>query len=286
MKIRKFFALLLTLIMVLTLIPVEALATENSSSPDELVGADLFEAPDPEAEYEAPPADQAEAAAYAGDDEIDDVIAAADDFDVIAADDAADAEDTEAEAAAPGEDLIADETPEADEAIESLDDISADTLEDPEAQEETLPAVSMPAQSFTGRTDDIIVKVQADEGAFPEGTTMGVYSLEDQEKLDAVAEVVNDATEKEVVTMVAVDIVFTNAAGEKIEPAKEIRVSFETDKLEEAESYSIVHVQEDEQTSELTAEVLDDEKIEGEGRHLSAMPFLYMSFSASSKCTE
>lgn len=275
MKIRKFFALLLTLIMVLTLIPVEALATENSSSTDELVGPDLFETPDPEAEYEAPPADQAEAAAYAGDDEIDDVTAAADDFDVIAADDAAGAEsteaadtaaedDTDAEAAAPGEDLIADETLEADETIESLDDISADTLEDPEAQEETLPAVSMPAQSFTGRTDDIIVKVQADEGAFPEGTTMGVYSLEDQEKLDAVAEVVNDATEKEVVTMVAVDIVFTNATGEKIEPAKEIRVSFETDKLEEAESYSIVHVQEDEQTSELTAEVLDDEKIEGE----------------------
>lgn len=268
MKIRKFFALLLTLIMVLTLIPVEALATENSSSPDELVGADLFEEPDetldPEAEYEALPADQADAAAYAGDDEIEDVTAAAEDFDVISADDAADAEDTEAEAAAPGEDIIADEALETDEAIESLDDISADTLEAPEAQEETLPAVSMPAQSFTGRTDDIIVKVQADEGAFPEGTTMGVYSLEDQEKLDAVAEVVNDATEKEVVTMVAVDIVFTNAAGEKIEPAKEIRVSFETDKLEEAESYSIVHVQEDEQTSELTAEVLDDEKIEGE----------------------
>jgi len=120
------------------------------------------------------------------------------------------------------------------------------TGEDPaeEAAEETI-GVSMPAQSFTGETDGVIVSVEAPEGAFPEGTTMVVSQVEmDDDTLSNVTDAVESSGEKKVVTAQAVDISFFDAEGTLIEPKLPIRVSMKSALVSESENVALVHLTE------------------------------------------
>ena len=96
------------------------------------------------------------------------------------------------------------------------------TVTDDETGSETVEeeALSYPAQSFDGLVGGIFVIVDADEGAFPEGTTMEVKAVDSAEIMDAVT----DAVEKEVVRVQAVDITFRDADGNEIEPKIPVRV--------------------------------------------------------------
>ena len=84
-------------------------------------------------------------------------------------------------------------------------DLTGDDLAEETAEE--MVSVLMPAQSFTGETDGVIVSVEAPEGAFPEGTTMVVSPVEmDDDTLSNVTGAVESSGEKKVVTAQAVDI--------------------------------------------------------------------------------
>ena len=113
-----------------------------------------------------------------------------------------------------------------------------------EAAEETV-GVSMPAQSFTGETEGVIVSVEAPEGAFPEGTTMVVSTVEmDDETLSNVTGAVESSGEKKVVTAQAVDISFFDAEGTLIEPKLPIKVSMKSALVSESENVALVHLTE------------------------------------------
>ncbi|HBI64369.1 MAG TPA: hypothetical protein DDX51_04550 [Clostridiales bacterium] len=111
-----------------------------------------------------------------------------------------------------------------------------------EASEEKTPeqeaAVSYPAQDFKGKDNGVTVDVTAEEGAFPEGTTMKVTKVTDNNVIAAV----KDAVEGEVATVKAVDIAFFNAEGTEIEPLKEIHVKLTSDVVKQAETPVVVHV--------------------------------------------
>ena len=89
-----------------------------------------------------------------------------------------------------------------------------------ETVEETV-SVSMPAQEFQGATDEVEVFVSAPEGAFPEGTTMHVTTVPQEEVIGALNEAAGGAMVRNVQ---AVDITFRNAEGEEIEPLLPISV--------------------------------------------------------------
>ena len=95
-------------------------------------------------------------------------------------------------------------------------------------------------KEFTGETETLRVRVEAPEGAFPEGTVMEVKPVAAARVLDAVT----DAVDGRVAHMDAADIIFT-FDGEEIEPAKPIRVSMQPKQTRQQSDPLVVHVQDD-----------------------------------------
>ena len=101
--------------------------------------------------------------------------------------------------------------------------------------------MSYPAQSFEAFTATMTVKVTADEGAFPEGTTMEVADVEDEATISDIA----GAVEGENVTINrvhAVDITFRNAEGEEIEPLIPISVVMNVIEHPQSADTVVVHM--------------------------------------------
>ncbi len=110
-----------------------------------------------------------------------------------------------------------------------------------ETETEAETEVSYPEAAFTRSANGIKVSVFAEEGAFPEGTTMKVTKVTDDEVLDeAIA-----ASGMENAEAAAVDISFYDAEGNSIEPAKAIRVTMQADVVAENEEITVVHVDDD-----------------------------------------
>ena len=143
------------------------------------------------------------------------------------------------------EEELADETvmdvePEAEGEEEPADETAADAEleEKSETEKEEEEPVSMPAQSFFGKTDEVAVFVEADEGTFPAGTYMTVEPVVDETILNAAAGTV----ESEVSSLCAVDICFFNSQGEEIQPLLPIRVTMATAAVMVPENTVVVHV--------------------------------------------
>lgn len=120
--------------------------------------------------------------------------------------------------------------------------------------------VEYPAQSFEGFTTTMTVKVTADEGAFPEGTTMEVADVEDEAAISDIA----GAVEGENVTVNrvhAVDITFRDADGQEIEPLIPISVVMGVNEQTQSADAVVVHVD-----GEGNAEVLEQT---GKGNEVS-----------------
>ena len=85
-----------------------------------------------------------------------------------------------------------------------------------------------PAQDFEGSVSGVSVRVHADEGRFPEGTTMHLAPVSRSSILsnDSVQDAVGE--DREVVDAIAVDITFRNKNGDEIEPDGAISVSMST----------------------------------------------------------
>ncbi len=81
-------------------------------------------------------------------------------------------------------------------------------------------SIPMPRQLFTGAAGNVIVSVEAPEGAFPEGTTMIVEAVDGQAVHGAVEGMLPEDTE-----LAAVDITFENALGKKIQPRIPVKVT-------------------------------------------------------------
>ena len=97
----------------------------------------------------------------------------------------------------------------------------------------------MPPFSYTERVAGIRVSIEADAGAFPEGTTVEIKAIEDDGLAEQVAPVVNG----KVVQVQAVDITFYDAEGNEIEPLIPIRVTMRPNtETDEANGVEVVHV--------------------------------------------
>ena len=103
-------------------------------------------------------------------------------------------------------------------------------------------ALACPAQRFEGSTDYVNVTVEAEEGAFPEGTTMRLADVEDDTLLTDIgdAAVTDDFTEVQRVH--AVDITFVDVDGNEIEPLIPISVVMTVREIEHDEAAVVVHM--------------------------------------------
>jgi uncharacterized repeat protein (TIGR02543 family) len=135
---------------------------------------------------------------------------------------------------------------------EEIEEVVEEAEEEEDEEEEE---VKYPAAEFSGETSKISVSVKADEGAFPEGTTMVVTAISNSQAKAAAEE----AMEEEVSDAVGVDISFRNADGEEIEPkdAQYVHVSLSLKQELEGDKFSVVH-KDDNGNAETIAEASAD----------------------------
>ena len=108
--------------------------------------------------------------------------------------------------------------------------------------------VSYPAVSFSDSLGDMIVYVEAPEGAFPENTQMQLKEVEDEAAL--VDSINSNLENKEVKAIKAVDITFIYN-NEELEPLKPIKVSMTSSFIEsnKEDEQLLVHVDNDNNTN-------------------------------------
>ncbi|MBQ6903149.1 MAG: hypothetical protein IJQ26_01395, partial [Lachnospiraceae bacterium] len=102
----------------------------------------------------------------------------------------------------------------AEDAPENEDILVIASFEEQEKEE------TYPAQTFRGSTSQVRVEAEADEGVFPENTTMQVEAVSRDDAIEAAQEAIDKdpSRTEEVVDAVAVDITFYNEDGEEIQP--------------------------------------------------------------------
>lgn len=110
----------------------------------------------------------------------------------------------------------------------------------------------MPAQDFEGSVSGVHVNVHADEGRFPEGTTMHLAPVPKSSILnnDSVQDAVGE--DKEVVDAIAVDITFQDKDGKEIEPAGTISVNMSTSRDVSGDSHQVLHIDDNGNASQVT----------------------------------
>ena len=98
-----------------------------------------------------------------------------------------------------------------------------------------------PETSFSASTEHVVVNVEAPEGAFPEGTTMVVADVDDEDTISSITEKVEEGFVR-VERVHAVDITFLDAEGAEIEPRIPIAVTMSVREIEEQKEAVVVHV--------------------------------------------
>ncbi|MSS14163.1 DUF7507 domain-containing protein [Porcincola intestinalis] len=111
---------------------------------------------------------------------------------------------------------------------------------------------TMPAQDFEGSVSGVSVRVHADEGRFPEGTTMHLAPVSKASILnnDSVQDAVGE--DKEVVDAIAVDITFQDKDGKEIEPAGTISVNMATSRDVSGDRHQVLHIDDSGNASQVT----------------------------------
>ena len=128
-------------------------------------------------------------------------------------------------------------------------------------------STSAAAPEIQDRTE-LTVSVEAEEGTFPEGTTMHLAAVTGTD-LDTVAEAVEGAVESQTAGFHAVDITFHDADGNEIEPRKPIKVSMQSESIRQAvENPStapvVVHVEDNKKENE-KGYLAGNENVNGDG---------------------
>ena len=131
-------------------------------------------------------------------------------------------------------------------------DLSADMPEKTVYIANFKKADTMPAQDFEGSVSGVQVNVHADEGRFPEGTTMHLAPVSKASILsnDSVQDAVGE--DKEVVDAIAVDITFQDKDGKEIEPAGTISVNMSTSRDVSGDSHQVLHIDDNGNASQVT----------------------------------
>ena len=93
----------------------------------------------------------------------------------------------------------------------------------------------------------IAVHVKAPAGAFAEGVTMTVTDVKDKDVMDEASETVDEG--REIKDVLAVDITFTDADGNEVEPAEgyeiEVTISVPKKLQPEGDEFSLLHISDD-----------------------------------------
>ena len=122
-----------------------------------------------------------------------------------------------------------------------------------------LKEVEMPAITYHRNANGIYVRIDAPEGAFPQGTKAIVEAVNDDSIINAATSAAQDASEDDlsVEKVLAVDITF-EYDGKEIEPEVPISVSLTTGEIANADEAKVVHVDDSGNASVVGANIHDN----------------------------
>ncbi|MBQ1342214.1 MAG: hypothetical protein IIY33_07005, partial [Erysipelotrichaceae bacterium] len=146
--------------------------------------------------------------------------------------------------------------------IEPTEQVEEDAQkEEIKEEKKVVENVSYPAVSFSDSLGDMIVYVEAPEGAFPENTQMQLKEVEDEAAL--VDSINSNLENKEVKAIKAVDITFIYN-NEEFEPLKPIKVSMTSSFIEsnKEDEQLLVHVDNDNNTNIVETTEVKDKDVE------------------------
>ena len=168
----------------------------------------------------------------------------------------------EADTAPPVVEAASEETaPEEAEITETVATSEETIVEETKVKEDETE-VKMPAAEFFGSANGVDVRVKADEGTFPEGTTMNVTAVSTAQVYDTV----NAVTEGEVSEVKAVDITFIGPDGKEIQPEKNVHMTMSVPGM--AQDASIVHIDDNKK-----ADIIESANIVGDNAYVEAESF-------------
>lgn len=144
---------------------------------------------------------------------------------------------------------------------ETESEIEIQTESETEIETETESETQYPAQRFTASENGVLIIVNAPESAFPEGTTMTVSHVDDEQTLKGIEEAAQ-TDEKLISRIEAVDICFRDADGNEIEPKAPVSVCMITENKASKEDPVVVHVNDDGH-----AETVQDAEVYTTGTH-------------------
>lgn len=156
--------------------------------------------------------------------------------------------------------VLADEP--VDQAAQAQDDQEVKSKEDISAYTATVPASDV----ADGADGDIVVTVDAPAGAFDKPVELHAAALDDAESEDAASQL--DEAKVGYDGFVALDVYFTDAEGNEIEPSGEVSVRFELPAglvPDGAENLSVQHLAEDESGQIASVETVADAADETDG---------------------
>ena len=131
------------------------------------------------------------------------------------------------------------------------EELTEEVLLDEESPEEL--EIRMPEMHFLDYVNGISVSVDAPKGAFPKGTEMKLAEVEIEQIIDAI----EAAVDVEITKIKAVDITFIYD-GEEIQPELPISVKMNASGMNADSERQVLHIEEDEETEEMVATVLED----------------------------
>lgn len=138
---------------------------------------------------------------------------------------------------------------------EAASEKNSETVSEPESE------VSYPTLSFEDHVTEngLTVKISADEGAFPEGTTVELKPVSSGKILDAVQPLYDDE-KTETVDAAGVEITFSQD-GKEIQPANgsKVRVKLSSDAQIDGDDQQVVHIDDYGKAEEVDAIKVDDE---------------------------
>ncbi len=153
------------------------------------------------------------------------------------------------------------------ETVETQTEETETTTTKEETQETKEEASVSPAFSASVEAEDksATVYISAEEGVFPEGTTVIAKRIDgtakEYEQVEESLEKETEKSKKDVLDFVAYDITFCDAEGNEIEPKGEVQVSIEFHDMElggatkEDSAVSVIHVKDDFSTETVQSDV-------------------------------
>lgn len=140
---------------------------------------------------------------------------------------------------------------ETDAALDGASNLADGSPSDPVAA--PMPAARYDCEVQAAGGKPLSVRVEADEGALPEGTQMRVRHVDDERVLGAAKAAATDVgLTPDVAQAVAVDIAFVDTAGYEIQPLKNVRAQIASSTLAQANDLTVVHLDDEQQTSVLS----------------------------------